>query len=113
MTEENNRHKEAESRKAREISQLRKEARKQMNTIKSLQAQTAAKDQVRCSIARFIESNFGSYSFFFCAYRYLSAVRSKWQRCGKDSVACSVLKLLDVFRLKKVFKLLHDYVWKM
>lgn len=46
MTEENNRHKEAENRKAREISQLRKEARKQMNTIKSLQAQTAAKDQV-------------------------------------------------------------------
>lgn len=46
MTEENSRHKEAESRKAREISQLRKEARKQLNTIKSLQAQGAAKDQV-------------------------------------------------------------------
>lgn len=46
MTEENNRHKEAETRKVREISQLRKEARKQLNTIKSLQAQTAAKDQV-------------------------------------------------------------------
>lgn len=46
MSEENSRHKEEESRKAREIAQLRKEARKQTNMIKSLQAQTAAKDQV-------------------------------------------------------------------
>lgn len=46
INEENSRHKEAESKKAREISQLRKEARKQQSTIKSLQAQTAAKDQV-------------------------------------------------------------------
>lgn len=46
MTEESNRHKEVESRKMREITQLRKETRKQMSTIKTLQAQTAAKDQV-------------------------------------------------------------------
>lgn len=46
MNEESSRHKEEESRKAREIAQLRKEARKQMNQIKSLQAQTVAKDQV-------------------------------------------------------------------
>jgi kinesin family member 21 len=46
MQEESNRHKEEESRKMREIAQLRKEARKQMNMIKSLQAQGAAKDQV-------------------------------------------------------------------
>jgi hypothetical protein len=46
MSEENSRHKEEESRKAREIAQLRKEARKQTNMIKSLQAQGAAKDQV-------------------------------------------------------------------
>ncbi|XP_021701205.1 kinesin-like protein KIF21A isoform X2 [Aedes aegypti] len=44
--EENNRHKELESRKTREIAQLRKESRKQVNMIKSLQAQGAAKDQV-------------------------------------------------------------------
>lgn len=46
MTEENNRHKEEDGRKNREISKLRKEARKQLNTIKSLEAQQAAKDQV-------------------------------------------------------------------
>lgn len=46
MQDEHSRHKEAENKKAREISQLRKEARKHQNTIKSLQAQTAAKDQV-------------------------------------------------------------------
>lgn len=46
MSEENNRHKEQESRKQREIAQLRKEARKQSSMIKTLQAQTAAKDQV-------------------------------------------------------------------
>ncbi|XP_037912108.1 kinesin-like protein KIF21A isoform X3 [Hermetia illucens] len=46
MQEESNRHKEEESRKVREIAQLRKESRKQLNTIKSLQAQGAAKDQV-------------------------------------------------------------------
>lgn len=46
MSEENSRHKEMDSLRTREISQLRKEARKQQNTIKSLQAQTAAKDQV-------------------------------------------------------------------
>lgn len=46
MSEENNRHKEEASRKAREIAQLRKETRKQLTTIKSLQAQGAAKDQV-------------------------------------------------------------------
>lgn len=40
------RHKEAENRKAREIAQLRKEQRKQTNAIKSLQTQSAAKDQV-------------------------------------------------------------------
>lgn len=44
--EENSRHKEAETRKMREITKLRKEARKNQNTIKSLQAQTAVKDQV-------------------------------------------------------------------
>lgn len=76
MTEENNRHKEAESRKAREISQLRKEARKQMNTIKSLQAQTAAKDQVRCSIPCLEYSNNRS-NRFLPAPRYLSDVPSK------------------------------------
>ena len=46
ISEENNRHKEEESRKAREISQLRKESRKHINKIKTLQAQGAAKDQV-------------------------------------------------------------------
>lgn len=40
------RHKEAENRKAREIAQLRKEQRKQTNAIRSLQTQSAAKDQV-------------------------------------------------------------------
>lgn len=47
MTEENNRHKEEDGRKTKEISKLRKEARKQLNTIKSLEAQQAAKDQVK------------------------------------------------------------------
>lgn len=46
MTEENNRHKEADARRVREIAQLRKEARKQSNMIKSLQGSVAAKDQV-------------------------------------------------------------------
>lgn len=46
MTEENNRHKEEDARRVREIAQLRKEARKQSNMIKSLQGSVAAKDQV-------------------------------------------------------------------
>lgn len=46
MSEQVSRHKEAESRKAREIAQLRKEQRKQSNAIKSLQTQSAVKDQV-------------------------------------------------------------------
>ncbi|XP_053692673.1 kinesin-like protein KIF21A isoform X2 [Sabethes cyaneus] len=46
IQEENNKHKEMESRKTREIAQLRKESRKQVNIIKSLQAQGIAKDQV-------------------------------------------------------------------
>ncbi|XP_053673774.1 kinesin-like protein KIF21B [Anopheles nili] len=46
IQEENNRHKEMESRRTREIAQLRKETRKHVNIIKSLQAQGAAKDQV-------------------------------------------------------------------
>ncbi|XP_055684227.1 kinesin-like protein KIF21A isoform X1 [Lutzomyia longipalpis] len=46
MNEETKRHNEEDSRKTREIAQLRKEARKHQNTIKSLQAQGAAKDQV-------------------------------------------------------------------
>ncbi|XP_055600576.1 kinesin-like protein KIF21B isoform X2 [Uranotaenia lowii] len=46
IQDENNKHKELESRKTREIAQLRKESRKQVNMIKSLQAQGAAKDQV-------------------------------------------------------------------
>ena len=46
MNEQITRHKEAEGRKAREIAQLRKEQRKQSNAIKSLQTQSAAKDQV-------------------------------------------------------------------
>ncbi|XP_055382078.1 kinesin-like protein KIF21A isoform X2 [Condylostylus longicornis] len=46
MNEETNRHKEEETRKSREIAQLRKESRKQQNTMKSLQAQVAAKDQI-------------------------------------------------------------------
>lgn len=46
MHEESNRHKEEETRKSREIAQLKKESRKQQNTIKSLQAQGAAKDQI-------------------------------------------------------------------
>ena len=46
ITEENNRHKEMENQKTREIALLRKEARKQVNMIRSLQAQGAAKDQV-------------------------------------------------------------------
>lgn len=46
MNEQMSRHKEAENRKAREIAQLRKESRKQSNAIKSLQTQSAVKDQV-------------------------------------------------------------------
>lgn len=46
MNEQISRHKEADTRKAREIAQLRKEQRKQSNAIKSLQTQSAAKDQV-------------------------------------------------------------------
>lgn len=46
MTEQLSRHKEEETRRAREIAQLRKESRKQSNAIKSLQTQSAAKDQV-------------------------------------------------------------------
>lgn len=46
MNEQMSKHKEEESRKAREIAQLRKEQRKQSNAIKSLQTQSAAKDQV-------------------------------------------------------------------
>lgn len=46
MNEDNNRHKEEEKCRNREMSKLRKESRKQLNTIKSLQAQTAAKDQI-------------------------------------------------------------------
>lgn len=46
MTEENNRHKEEDAKRMREIAQLRKEARKQSSMIKSLQGSVAAKDQV-------------------------------------------------------------------
>lgn len=46
MNEQISRHKEADSRKAREIAQLLKESRKQSNAIKSLQTQSAVKDQV-------------------------------------------------------------------
>lgn len=46
MTDENNRHKEQDARRMREIAQLRKEARKQSGMIKSLQGSVAAKDQV-------------------------------------------------------------------
>lgn len=46
MNEETNRHKAEESKKAREIAQLRKESRKQQSAVKSLQAQVAAKDQI-------------------------------------------------------------------
>lgn len=46
MNEETNRHKAEESKKAREIAQLRKESRRQQSAVKSLQAQVAAKDQV-------------------------------------------------------------------
>ncbi|CRL00444.1 CLUMA_CG013706, isoform A [Clunio marinus] len=46
MTDENNRHKEEDARRMREIAQLRKEARKQSSMIKSLQGSVAAKDQV-------------------------------------------------------------------
>lgn len=46
MNEETKRHNEAESRRLREIAQLRKESRKHLSQIKSLQAQGAAKDQV-------------------------------------------------------------------
>lgn len=46
MNDQISRHKEAENRKAREIAQLRKEQRKQSNAIKSLQTQSAVKDQV-------------------------------------------------------------------
>lgn len=46
MTDENTRHKEEDARRVREIAQLRKEARKQSNMIKSLQGTMAAKDQV-------------------------------------------------------------------
>lgn len=46
MNEQMSRHKEEETRRAREIAQLRKESRKQSNAIKSLQTQSAVKDQV-------------------------------------------------------------------
>lgn len=46
MTDENTRHKEEDAKRVREIAQLRKEARKQSNMIKSLQGSVAAKDQV-------------------------------------------------------------------
>lgn len=46
MNEQISRHKQADSQKAREIAQLRKEQRKQSNAIKSLQTQHAVKDQV-------------------------------------------------------------------
>lgn len=46
MTDENTRHKEEDAKRVREIAQLRKEARKQTNMIKSLQGSMAAKDQV-------------------------------------------------------------------
>lgn len=46
MNEQSSRHKEEETRRAREIAQLRKESRKQSNAIKSLQTQSAVKDQV-------------------------------------------------------------------
>lgn len=46
MSEQSSRHKEEETRRAREIAQLRKESRKQSNAIKSLQTQSAVKDQV-------------------------------------------------------------------
>lgn len=45
-TEDFNRYKNEEARRAREISQLRKETRKQNTMIQSLQAKGAAKDQV-------------------------------------------------------------------
>lgn len=46
MTDDHNRHKEEDARRMREIAQLRKEARKQNNMIKSLQGSVAVKDQV-------------------------------------------------------------------
>lgn len=46
MTEQTNRHKEEETRKAREIAQLRKEQRRQQNAVQSLQAQVHAKEQI-------------------------------------------------------------------
>lgn len=46
MNDENNRHKEEDAKRMREIAQLRKEARKQSSMIKSLQGSVAAKDQV-------------------------------------------------------------------
>lgn len=46
MNDESNRHKEEDTKKNREIAQLKKESRKQLHKIKSLQAQGTAKDQV-------------------------------------------------------------------
>lgn len=46
MTDENNRHKEEDARRMREIAKLRKEARKQSSMIKSLEGKVASKDQV-------------------------------------------------------------------
>lgn len=46
MTDDNTRHKEEDAKRMREIAQLRKEARKQSNMIKSLQGSVAVKDQV-------------------------------------------------------------------
>lgn len=46
MNDESNRHKEEDTKKSREIAQLKKESRKQLHKIKSLQAQGTAKDQV-------------------------------------------------------------------
>lgn len=46
MTDENTRHKTEDAKRVREIAQLRKEARKQSNMIKSLQGSISAKDQV-------------------------------------------------------------------
>lgn len=46
MKEAHQKHKEEESRRVREIAQLRKESRKNANTIRSLQADRLAKEQV-------------------------------------------------------------------
>lgn len=84
MQEETSRHKEEESRRNREISKLRKESRKQLNQIKSLQAQSAARDQVSSIIfANIAWTLLRSFNF-----RFSKDVLKKLLHYVKDNVVC-------------------------